>query len=866
MALCMAAQINADDVIRPKRIYDATRIHQPVPVIDGLLTDSVWLSPEGWQGDFTQYSPNEGQPATRKTRFKITYDNANIYVAIMCYDEPGKVRKILTPRDQSDNVGDLCGVAFDSYFNHVTAYEFDVTAAGQQIDVMYIRGGNNYDWNWNAIWESATAVNDSGWAAEFRIPFSQLRYHNIKEQVWGLHVWRVIDRLNEQTMWNLMPSTAYPGSHNFGELHGISGIRSSRQTELLPYVSLKYDNNNQNDNPYVKNGKLESNAGVDAKIGISSNFTLDATINPDFGQIEQDPAILNLTAFETYFDEKRPFFLEGNDIFDFSVLDNQLFYSRRLGAAPEYGPSVGDNQKYQQPENTTILGSGKLTGRTQHGLSVGILETVTKSEYGKMYSFDSATGSVDTRNIMTAPYTNYLSARVKKESADANTEIGGSFNSVAREFAGDSLRNQQVSSAHTAALDFKQMFLDKNYYVKANAMGSYLAGSQKAISSRQESAIHEYQRPDAGYLRLDTAATSLSGDGGLLQVGKQGGVFQFWANGSFWSPGLDLNDVGYLKATDIVDQQLVFFVNDNTPIGLFKSIYWYLVNDNSWTFGREHTQSMLETDFYGALKNLWEIDFQAQHFFPSLDARMLRGGPALYQDSRSGGFLAIMTDQTRRVSGTVRSTGYFNIGAAYATIAIDCKLNVNPFDKLTLSADADFEKNNLPYDYFNAALPAGINVVGRLRQEIASLTLRAEFYVNPRLSLRYYGNPYFTSVDFSDFRRVANPHAANVDERFHSYTNGELSFDASSNAFTVNEGGIPSYSFSNPDEFYGVFQSNFVFRWEYQPGSTFYAVWTHNQGKDAFYDAPRVDENSLDVFKTASRDVFMVKLSYWFSL
>jgi hypothetical protein len=873
VAFCVVFQVNADSAVKPKRVYDASRLTQPVPKIDGLLNDDVWQSPAGWQGDFTQYAPNEGQPATRKTRFKIIYDNDNLYAAIMCYDEPEKVRKIFAPRDQQG--GDLCGLAFDSYFNHTTAYEFDITAAGQKTDVMYLGGAFNFDYNWNPNWEGATAVNDSGWAAEFKIPFSQLRYSDIKEQVWGLHVWRIVDHLKEESHWNLLPSTATQGAHLFGIMQGISGIRTSRQTEFLPYVSLKYDRNGQNDNPYIKNWRLSPNAGLDAKIGISSNFTLDATINPDFGQIEADPAQLNLTAYETYFDEKRPFFLEGNDIFDFKAVRNQLFYvptgsqlfyTRRIGAEPHFFPDVSENQSFESSENTAILGSGKLTGRTRNGWSIGMLEAATNSEYGKMYSFDSLSRRVDTEKVLTEPYSNYFASRIKKTSSDANTEIGGSFNSVLRKVGSSGLYDELISSAHTADIDFKKQTLNKDYYMQGCVMGSYLGGSQKAITAREESSIHEFQRPDASYLKLDTASTSLPGAGGSLEIGKQGGLFQFWANGSVWSPGLDFNDIGYLKETDKIGQQLGVSMFDNSQTRISNRILSDLYIDNGWTFGKELKNSKIAADALVDFKNLWEAYFSIEHDFPTLDTRILRGGPALYQDGYSGGLLQVQTNQSDRISGTVWTSYYFNSSNTYSTNSYDFKLNLNPIDKLTLSADLFFEKDDIPFDYFYAPLPAGINVVGRLNQKIASLTLRAEFYLNPKLSFRYYANPYFTSVDFSDYRRVANPHSAHANDRFHTFANDELSFDAPNNSYAVTEPGVPSYEFSNPDEFYSVFQSNFVFKWEYKPGSVLYAVWTHNQGQDNFYNAPRLADNSLDLFKSASRDVFMIKLSYWFSL
>ncbi len=286
-----------------RRVYYATRTDLK-PKIDGKLNDECWKSIGTWDGDFIQQAPNQAQPPSQQTEIKILYDDKYLYVGIICHDnEPEKISPILGRRD--DFSGDIAGVAFDTYDDKQTAFEFDLTAAGQKLDLMHL-GESRWDYNWNAVWDGKASVGDSAWYAEMRIPFTQLRFSNVNEHVWGMHVWRWIYRLQEESQWKLIPIDAPAMVYIFGELSGIKGIPYKRNFEVMPYIRGKYITNAENNNFF--------GAGVDGKVGLTSNFTLDYTINPDFGQVEADPSVLNLTSYEVFYDEKRPFFLEGNNI------------------------------------------------------------------------------------------------------------------------------------------------------------------------------------------------------------------------------------------------------------------------------------------------------------------------------------------------------------------------------------------------------------------------------------------------------------------------------------------------------------------------------------------------------------------------
>lgn len=849
-----------------KRTYYSSDFVGSAPVIDGKLNDSVWLA-DGWQGEFLQQIPEEGARPSKDTRVKVVYDFNNLYVAIMCYDDKESVRRMFTKRDEFG--GDIAGIAFDSYNNKRTAYEFNLTAAGQKIDLMHT-GEGHIDFNWNANWEGASVVCDSGWSAEFRIPFSQLRYNNIEEHTWGLHVWRWIDNLKEEDQWTLLPVNGPPGVHNFGQMEGVKNIRSSRQVEFLPYVSTKVQYDGENENPNISDVRVIPNAGLDVKMGISSNFTLDATINPDFGQVEADPSELNLSAYETYYQEKRPFFLEGREIFNFSVNGDQLFYSRRIGASPRYSPDTDDDEYYKSSENIAILGSAKITGRTANGLSVGVLETVTNNTYGTLYTPDfneNDSSSYNSERIKVEPLTSYFASRIKKETNNANTIIGGAFNSVARDLNATYLQDEFVAYANTAGLDVMQYFDNKNYYVQFNGMFSNLVGSQKAIAQKQESHIHRFQRPDASHLELDTTRTSLTGSSGYVEIGKSGGNFLFESNVGYWSPQLNINDIGFMSEADYIEQENEITYRVTEPGNVFRNYRFEIENTNKWTFGKERTHTNFVGDFTGGFNNFWTIFVEYEYNLPSLNPRELRGGPALYRDGYHGGGVWIQSNTAKRFFMDFGSFLYSNSKLNSYHRNVGLGLGYNPIDKLKLMLEGHYMRNNFDSEFFDSDLgDMDVYTIGRMVQDQLQFTVRAEYYLRPEISLQYYGNPFFSVVNYEDIRRVDEAGAKEISKRYYKYSEDELFFNEDENTYEVNELNGTSYSFENPDVSYGNFQSNFVFRWEYKLGSVFYLVWSHNQNEYTNINSPHLNTPINKLFRKPSGDAVMFKLSYWFNV
>lgn len=543
-----------DSLLNNKRVYQSANIGElNVPRIDGELDDEIWSLGE-WKGDFIQQFPYSGSPASEPSWFKILYDHSNLYVALICKDsEPDKIIDKLGRRDS--RAGDMAGIALDSYFDKRTAFEFSITVAGQKMDVKHL-GDWDFDFNWNAVWDAATSRTDTGWIAEIKLPFSQIRYASEPEHTWGLHFYRIVSRKQEASSWDPIPREAPATVYLFGELKGIENIRSSRQVEFLPYALGSYSHL-QGEN---QAGEFGFNAGLDAKVGISSDFTLDLSVNPDFGQVEADPSVLNLTSFETFFEEKRPFFLEGNDVFDFELDGDIPYYSRRIGSAPNFSNPYTNWTISDRPNRTTILGAAKLTGKNKKGLSVGLVNGLTAAAYGTAYNEIEPE-----KEIVVSPLSNYLATRIKRDFKEGNTVFGGIFSLVNR-FSSDSVSELLLpSSAISGGLDLLHYWNNKNYFFEVKTIASQMNGSKEAILQKQLSNIHRYQRPDADYLEVDSLKEELGGYGGLVRIGKNGGHWNFHLQGQFRSPGLDLNDVGYIRQSDFIGEETQVSYEMNEP-------------------------------------------------------------------------------------------------------------------------------------------------------------------------------------------------------------------------------------------------------------------------------------------------------------
>jgi hypothetical protein len=839
----------------PARTYCSARLSGPPPVINGRLDDPAWVQGE-WAGDFTQQMPTEGASPSQRSELKILYDDRNIYIAIRAYDDPALVHRYPGRRD--DFSGDIVGVCFDSYNSKRTGFEFDLTAGGSKIDLVLGNGEQEWDTTWDAVWDGEVGHDSQGWTAEFRIPFSQLRYARQDEQVWGMHVWRWIDRNQEESQWQLIPRQNTGRMHQLGELRGIQGVPRSRHVELLPYVLGRVSPDRAGDG----GTEISGSAGLDAKIGLSTNFTLDATINPDFGQVEADPSVMNLTAYETFYEEKRPFFLEGRKILSFPIEGfDQLFYSRRIGQAPSYAPPLGPDESIDSPESTTILGAAKITGRTDGGVSVGVLQSVTASETARI---SSPSGS---RDQEVEPFGSYTVARVHKDWDKGNTSLGGMLTETHR-FISDPELAFLPTNAYTSGIDFIRYFADRSWLLDASGVFSQVTGGQEAIRALQTNPVHYYQRPDASHLGVDEGATSLSGHGGSVRFGRSGTSRLSLTDHFHWySPGLELNDLGYLRQADIIANQIFLGWSETEPKGIFRTYSAQYVREDQWDFGGLKTRSANRLEASSQFRNKWtaHTNFELQQ---SVDTRALRGGPALRTHDTFGTEVDVTTDPSRLVSLSVAGLHGRAIDDNSRLSNIGGGARFRLSNRFLLSGRVSYDglAENLQY-VTTADTSDGFRwILGRIQQGTWTFTMRANLSLSPDLTIQYYGSPFISTGRYTEFKRATNTLAEQYSDRFHQFAADEIAFQQDSNSYLVNEGGSgPSYSFANPDFSFRQFRSNLVLRWEYRPGSTLYVVWSQGRtGSEPDWDSS-FSSNWNGLWRTRPDNVFLVKLSYWLS-
>ena len=559
-----------------------------------MLNDPAWERLE-WATDFTQTEPNKGKPASQKTAFKILYDAKNLYVAIRAYDtEPQKIVERMSRRDGFD--GDWVEINIDSYFDHRTAFSFTASASGVKGDEAVSNNGDNWDANWDPIWYLETSVDAEGWVAEIRIPLSQLRFADKPTLIWGLQVSRRLFREQELSRWQYIPPDAPGFVHLFGELQGLEGIKPQKQLEIQPFVLGKLEHYKKEEgNPFADGRDKTLSFGVDGKVGITSDITLDFTINPDFGQVEADPSQVNLSAFQVFFEERRPFFVEGNNILTFPLtesvaggnfnLDN-LFYSRRIGSAPHYDPDLEDGEYVDRPDNVTILGALKLTGKNKKGFSWGLLESITAQEDAEI----DLNGQ--RRKVAVEPLTNFLVGRFQQDVNKGKTIFGGMITAVNRDIDEPELAFLH-KKAYSGGFDITHYFKERKFYVAGNLSMSYVGGTTEAILKTQTVSERFFQRPDADYLSVDSSRTSLTGTSGTLKFGKTSGNIIMQTGVTWRSPALALNDAGFLRSSDLFHQWAWAQYRKLQPFSIFR---WLRINGNeylSFDFGgAQHLQSL----------------------------------------------------------------------------------------------------------------------------------------------------------------------------------------------------------------------------------------------------------------------------------
>jgi hypothetical protein len=841
---------------------------QTVPEIDGLMNDSCWNQVE-WGADFVQIEPYENKPPSQQTAFKILYDDNNLYVFIRAFDtQPGKITRRLSRRDYFD--GDMVEINIDSYYDKQTAFSFTAMASGTKGDEAVTQNGNNWDSSWNPVWYLKTSIDDKGWCAEMRIPFNQLRFGKKEEHVWGIQFMRHIYRLQERSKWQYIPKGSPGQVHLFGELHGITHIKPKRQIELIPYTVAKLERFEKvQGNPFLDGKSSSLSLGLDGKVAVTNDLTLDFSINPDFGQVEADPSEVNLSAFESYFSERRPFFIEGKNIFDFrpssmNVINNMqsdnLFYSRRIGRSPHYYPSVSSGEYVDMPDASTILGALKLSGKTKNGLSIGILESLTANEKA---TIDSA-GTRSKESV--EPLTNYFAGRLQKDFNKGETVLGGIFTAVNRNIEDPAL-DFLHTAAYTGGIDFRHTWKERTWYVAGNAEFSYVQGKEEAIINTQQSSARYFQRPDADYVSVDSTRTSLAGYGGTMKLGRSSNKkIQFETSFTLRSPGLEFNDMGYMRYSDVIHHGtwMGYYLRD--PFFIFNNFYLNMNYWMYWNFSGTLLQTLANVNFNSQFKNRWNINGSYTRFNENISTNFLRGGPSF---TKPGGWelnMNVSTDGSKKFS--MNSGTYQGIGDDNSFRSQDywVGFEYRPLNVLSVSFDPDYsiQSSNLQYVATQYMGNEPRYIFAELNQKTLTFTFRVNLAITPDLSLEYYGQPFVSAGKYINFKRITQTDADEYTNRYHTFTHTEISYNESDYKYDVDENtdGSNDYNFGNPDFNFRQFRSNLVIRWEYLPGSTLYLVWSQGRTNSSTDGTFSYWSDMKDLFDTTPHDVFLLKFSY----
>jgi hypothetical protein len=844
------------------KVYNTTRIRGEAPKIDGSLHDPAWEQVQWAGGDFIQHDPDPGAEASVQTKFKILYDDKSIYFAILNLDpDPSKIARRMSRRDGFE--GDFVEINIDSYNDKRTAFSFTASVSGVKGDEYVSNDGNSWDANWDPIWYLQTRITNEGWIAEIRIPLSQLRFGSKEEHVWGLQVTRRLFRKQERSNWQYIPPDASGWVHLFGELRGLTGISAQKQLEIQPYVVAKTENYGEEEgNPFKTGSNSDVAFGLDAKIGITSDITLDLSVNPDFGQVEADPSQVNLTAFRLFFQERRPFFIEGNNTLNFPLVDfnsNNLFYSRRIGRTPQREIEAGENEFVKANRNTTILGAAKLTGKNKNGFSWGILESVTAEESTLVDSLGYR------RKEVMEPLTNYFVARAQQDINKGNSIVGAMFTATNRNIKDPALQTLH-KSAYTGGVDFQHSWFERMYYVSGKAIFSYVRGSTQSIKATQEASERYFQRPDNIHSDVNANQRSLTGTGGTFIAGKRSGKLVFETGFHWLSPQLELNDIGFLNQTDQLTQWNWAQYRILKPVGIFRSMRYNAVQWMGWDFDRKKIGEGYELEHNLQFKNYWGLNYSLSYEPTMISNADLRGGPALRYPGRLSYRFFLYSDERKKLSVGINPVWNKGLQSDLDVRALNFNINYRPMNALSIIISPGIEQNRNKLQYVDTGESDGAQkyIVGQINQTTARVSVRLTYMVTPNLSIQYWGQPYGSAGKYTNYKLISNPGSSSYENLFNSISDDCLGTE--DDRYTVDENldGLAEYSFDKPDFNFGQFRSNLVIRWEYIPGSTVFLVWTQEKN-GAFYDnnGQIHDRYSFD-FPSKPYNIFLIKYTYRF--
>lgn len=863
----------------PVPIAHATRRTLPV-VLDGKLDDSAWQEATPISG-FVQYDPDEGTPASQRTEVRFLFDDDALYVGARMYDTEGPkgIRTQLSRRDaQFDS--DWISIIIDGYHDHLGRALFAVNPSGSRQD-MIGSGSSCCEAGWDPVWEAAAGIDDSGWSAEIRIPLNQLRFSREASQTWGLQVQRFIQRRNEMSLWSFFRRNETGGAARYGHLDGIEIARQPRHLEVLPYaVSRVKAVQVAPGNPFNDGRTRDAREGVDLKYLLTPNLTLDATINPDFGQVEVDPATVNLSAFEEYFEERRPFFVEGAGIFRTrgtrcmfcsNSAGVESFYSRRIGRAPTGASLAYAEGTYADvPEASTILGAAKITGRTAGGYTVGLLNATTRQESARVQRADGSRTSVAVE-----PLTNFLVGRLVRDFRRGDIQTGLFASSVTRRLP-ESFRSTLNAHSEMLAWDLESNWKNKAYSLRATLLASNISGDPRAITARQRSSARYFQRPD-DRRAVDTLATSMQGAGWYVRGAKDAGEWQWELQTNARTPGYEVNDIALQNRADYQ------WFNGNVGRYLSKPTKWYrtlfmsLGGQYQRSFqGQEVPGRQLQFGASANTPNFWTVNFFAIARPSVLEDRILRGGPSVYIPGGGTVNAFFATDSRKNLQATLFDQYSWNDARGLGN-TLGLSIRARPTSYVSVSAGPSLARVRSVRQYVQAvgdptALAFGGTryVLSDLEQNTLSMDTRLNITFSPAMSFELYAQPFFGSGRYSDFKEYRAPHGHDVAVfgRDVGSSTPVRSSDGRIASYTIDPDGAgpaAAFSLANPDFNLRSLRENAVFRWEYRPGSTLYLVWAQTRSSSASEGDFDFSRDQQALFASRPDNIFLVKMNWWLS-
>ncbi len=866
-----AAMRHANGRVPPAVV--ATRTVRP-PDLDGRLDDEAWRSAQPIS-EFRMVQPNDGGDPTQRTEVRVVYDDGALYVGARLFDtDPAGIVSRVARRD-NDGGSEFFTVIIDSYHDHRTSFRFRVNPAGVRSDGLTFNDDAFGDDGWDPVWDAATRIDSLGWVAEIRIPLSQLRFPSRVEQHWGINFTRSIERTNEFVRWAWAPNTEQGFASLFGHLTGLVNLPQPRRLEVLPYTvgSSAHQENPDRRDPFEDGSRQNLSGGLDLKLGVTSNLTLQGTVNPDFGQVEADPAFVNLSAFEQFLQERRPFFVEGSNLFQFGAGSGgfvfgapQLFYSRRIGRQPQR--SYAEPGGYvDQPTSTTILGAAKLSGRVGPW-SVGLLEAVTDREEAPFQRADLTRGEA-----VVEPLTNYGVLSLRRDFRGGASGLGFMATSVIRDLddpALDFLRSRAASGG----VDFFHRFGRNRYAINGSFSASRIDGDTLAILSAQRSSARYYQRPDQDYVAVDSSATRLSGYATSVTAGKVSGNWTWGTDFYAYSPGFEVNDAGFQTQTDRVFHGVRLTRRWTRPGRVFRSFNVNSTFAQSWNFGGTHVGRSAFLGVNGQLRNYWSAGINSNFGFRAMSDKLTRGGPLMRQPSNYAVNAYLNTD-FRKPLFLNPYGGYSHTASGYYNWYGGVYVQLRPTSAVTVTTSPSYQFTHQTTFFVSAAADAGATttfgrryVFGASDQTTWDFTTRMDWALTPALTVQLYVQPFIANAAYSKFKEFTAP-GAFVFTEYGVDGGSTIGYDAASRTYTVDPDGPGArapFAIANPDFRTRSLTSNLVVRWEWRPGSTLFVVW--NRGQSGFDPEPRFRlGDELDrLWHDDQRNTLLVKLSYWMNL